>query len=89
MGNDGNGKVEPNIAQPETPGKIKVVPLLIISIGEDKHVYISGEVEKKELCFEAIAETIKFIAHYQPKVIITQSIGHRIMDFARKITGRR
>lgn len=82
-----NGKdhIEPNTQQPEQ-GKIKIKPLLVISIGEDNHVYISGDTNNKELCFEAIAETIKFIAHYQPKVI--QPRGG-MMNFARRITGRR
>jgi hypothetical protein len=81
-----NGKIQPNTEQPSEAPKIKVKPLMVLSVGEDKHVYMTGDFSDKELCFEAMAEAIKFIAHYKPAIVPSRN---GMMDFARRITGRK
>lgn len=72
-------------AQPETPQWKKAMEIYMDQHG---HIMLKAPMENKGLCIHWLCEAIKIVTAFKKSTIIKPS-GHGIMNFARKIAGKK
>ena len=77
-----NGDLKPEAQEPE------VKNLFNIGLNKENIVMVSGDLNNKKLCYHLLAEAIKIVTDYQPKIInptasLFEKTKHRMINFAK------